>query len=92
MRALMETGRKQVILIGIETHICVYQTATELSEMGYEVEVVADAVSSRTPENKKGAPAAERNFDIIVDEHFAARRFNCRAGAATPIAITPLWD
>ena len=52
MQALMKTGRRQVLMIGIEAHVCVYQTAAELTEMGYEVEVVADAVSSRTAENK----------------------------------------
>ncbi|MFC2308547.1 MAG: hydrolase [Bacteroidota bacterium] len=43
---------KQVVLIGIETHICVYQTAVDLLRNGYEVFVVADAVSSRTSDNK----------------------------------------
>ena len=52
-RRLEESGRKQVLLAGIETHICVYQTARDLRERGYEVEVVADAVSSRTPSNKR---------------------------------------
>jgi nicotinamidase-related amidase len=40
-------NRKQVILCGIETHICVYQTCLELLEAGYEVFVVKDASSSR---------------------------------------------
>ena len=53
MQALMATNRRQVLLVGIEAHVCVYQTAVELTEMGYEVEVVADAVSSRTEENKR---------------------------------------
>ena len=44
----METGRKQVVIAGIETHVCVYQTAADLLAGPYEVEVVADAVSSRT--------------------------------------------
>ncbi len=45
--------RKQVLIAGIETHVCVYQTAMDLLERGYDVEVVADAVSSRTVENKR---------------------------------------
>lgn len=53
MQALNALNRKQVIVAGIETHVCVYQTAAELVEFGYEVEVVADAVSSRHIENKK---------------------------------------
>jgi nicotinamidase-related amidase len=44
---LYETRRKQVLLMGIETHICVYQTAVDLLAKGFEVHVVIDAVSSR---------------------------------------------
>jgi len=53
MEALKESGRQQVLVAGIETHICVYQTCAGLQDSGYEVQVVADAVSSRTLENKK---------------------------------------
>ena len=53
MQALNEVNRKQILITGIETHICVYQTAVDLVEMGYEVQVVTDAVSSRTAENKE---------------------------------------
>ena len=48
LKAVEETGRRQVLIGGIETHICVYQTAFGLQTLGYEVQVVADAVSSRT--------------------------------------------
>jgi len=51
--ALRNTGRKQVLLCGIETHVCVYQTALDLVEMGYETHVVSDCVSSRTPEDRQ---------------------------------------
>jgi len=51
--ALQGLNRKQILLTGIETHICVHQTALQLIDAGYEVQVVADAVSSRTPNNKK---------------------------------------
>jgi nicotinamidase-related amidase len=44
--------RKQVIVAGVETHVCVYQTVSDLLANGYEVTIVADAVSSRTVENK----------------------------------------
>lgn len=40
-------SRRQVLLAGIEAHVCVYQTAAELIQRGYEVGVVADAISSR---------------------------------------------
>jgi nicotinamidase-related amidase len=44
--------RHQVLIAGIEAHICVYQTAMALARAGYEVQVVSDGVSSREPENK----------------------------------------
>jgi nicotinamidase-related amidase len=44
--------RKQVLIAGIEAHICVYQTAMALTRAGYEVQVVGDGVASRDPENK----------------------------------------
>ncbi len=49
---LRETGRRQILLAGIETHICVYQTARDVLADGFYVEIVADAVASRTPQNK----------------------------------------
>jgi nicotinamidase-related amidase len=53
IEALEATGRKQVLVCGIETHICVYQTSRDLATRGYEVQVVADAVSSRKPLNRE---------------------------------------
>ena len=47
--------RKQVLICGIEAHICVYQTAMELLAKGYEVQIVADVVSSRTARNRDTA-------------------------------------
>jgi len=51
-KALEALKRRQVLIAGIEAHICVYQTAMALFRAGYEVQVVGDCVSSREPENK----------------------------------------
>ncbi len=40
-----------VILIGVETHICIYQSSAALLEMGYQPWIVADGVSSRSQDN-----------------------------------------
>ncbi len=53
MQAIAATKRNQVLMTGIETHICVYQTTRELLARGYDVEVVTDAVASRTLANKE---------------------------------------
>jgi len=53
MEALNGLGKRQALLAGIETHICVYQTARDLTRMGYDVEVAVDAVSSRTALDKE---------------------------------------
>jgi nicotinamidase-related amidase len=53
VEALEATGRRQVLLCGIETHVCVYQTAAGLIDMGYGTHVVLDAVSSRTARNRR---------------------------------------
>ena len=53
MDALNRTGRRQLLVTGIEAHVCVYQTTSELLQTDYQVEVVADAVSSRTEQNKR---------------------------------------
>ena len=56
--ALRALRKKQVLVCGIETHVCVYQTVRDLLAADYDVTVIADAVSSRTAANK--AIALER--------------------------------
>jgi nicotinamidase-related amidase len=46
-------GRRQALLCGIESHVCVSQTAHDLLDRGVEVHVARDAVSSRTVENRE---------------------------------------
>ncbi len=52
---LKSINKKQVILFGIETHICVLQTAFDLLTAGYEVFIVEDASDSRKESNKNAA-------------------------------------
>lgn len=47
LAALKETGRSQVIVTGMEAHVCVYQTVLGLLEEGYHVHLVRDAICSR---------------------------------------------
>jgi nicotinamidase-related amidase len=50
--AAKHIDRKQVIIAGVETHVCVYQTVCDLLAQNVDVWIVADAVSSRTAQNK----------------------------------------
>jgi nicotinamidase-related amidase len=66
LSALRNLDRKQILLTGIETHICVYQTARDLLESGYEVYLLSDAVSSRTEENRRLGIARMKDLGAIV--------------------------
>ncbi|MHC4647816.1 MAG: hydrolase [Planctomycetota bacterium] len=59
-------GRKQIMLCGIEAHVCIYQTALDLLRRGCEVHVLADAVSSRTLENKQIAIGRMQSEDVKI--------------------------
>jgi len=48
---LDSAGLKNIILTGVESHICIFQTCVSLIEKGYQVHVPQDAVDSRTDEN-----------------------------------------
>jgi hypothetical protein len=65
--AYLETlNKQQVLLCGLEAHVCVLQTAMDLIEQGKEVHLICDAVSSQRPHDR--AVAMERLKDIGV--HF----------------------
>lgn len=55
-------GKNTVILTGMETHICVYQTARDLIDSGYRVILVLDSVCSRIKDNK------ENGLDLMKSE------------------------
>lgn len=57
---------KDVVIFGIEAHVCVLKTALDALEKGCRVHVVADAVSSRTKDNKELAIERMRQSGIYV--------------------------
>lgn len=72
---LSSLKRKQIVVCGIETHVCVYQTVCDLREEQYDVQVVADAVSSRKETDKdlaleriRGTDATLTSTEMIVTE------------------------
>ena len=66
MRALSATNRKQVVIVGMEAHVCVLQTALDLVAQSYEVFVVEDAVCSRRLENYQNALDRMRQSGVAV--------------------------
>lgn len=63
---LHATRRDQVILCGIETHVCVYQTARDLLADGFQVIAAADAVSSRQISNRNLGLAYMRDLGVQI--------------------------
>ncbi len=65
-----KSGKKQIVIAGLETHICIMQTALDLQKEGYEVFVVADACSSRN--EMQSALGIQRllrnNVDVVTVE------------------------
>jgi nicotinamidase-related amidase len=75
MQELRALNPRNIIIAGIEAHICVYQTARDLVKATYHVEIIADAVGSRRIENKavglekcKGAGAGVTSVETVLFE------------------------
>jgi nicotinamidase-related amidase len=74
-------GRDQVLVCGIETHVCVNQTVLDLLDAGAEVQVAEDAVGSRTKENKRvGLHKMERAGAVMTSVETALFELLGRAG------------
>ncbi len=65
-KAIAATGRKQVIVVGIEAHVCVFQTVRDLLDRGYEVFACADAITSRFEEHRRVALQQMHDMGAIV--------------------------
>ncbi len=63
---LVSTGKRQIVLGGIEAHVCVLMSALDLLAAGYGVHVVADAVTSRTQANWRIAMDYLRQAGAVV--------------------------
>ena len=80
---LQRAGRKQILLAGIEAHVCIWQTALDLLDAGYEVQIVADAVSSRSAENREIAlRRLEQEGAKLTSTEMALFEMTVQAGTA----------
>jgi nicotinamidase-related amidase len=89
--ALESTGRRQVVIAGMETHVCVFQTARDLVGMGYEVHVCADAVTSRSEEHRRaGLDLCREAGAVITTAETAIFDLLHLAGTAEFKKVSPL--
>lgn len=89
--ALAKLDAKTLVLIGIETHICVCQTALEALRRGYDVHVVADAIGSRTTANRGiGLDRIRQAGGVITATELTIYEWVERADSAEFKLILPL--
>jgi nicotinamidase-related amidase len=89
-RALGATGRKSAVLMGMETHVCVLQTALDLLAAGHRVFVPQDAVCSRAGANwKVGLALAQQGGAVITSTETVIFQVLGRAGTPAFAAMQP---
>lgn len=59
-------GRRQIVVAGMETHVCVLQTGLDLIQAGYQVQLVADAVASRTDSDRDVGVGLFREAGAVI--------------------------
>lgn len=83
VEALERTGRRQLLIAGMETHICVCQTALAARRAGYDVHVAADACCSRSDRNHDYALDRLGTAGVVVSTSESAA-YELVAEAGTP--------
>ncbi|HEX3133275.1 MAG TPA: isochorismatase family protein [Planctomycetota bacterium] len=89
--AIDRHGRRQMVLAGIEAHVCVLTTAADLIARGFQVVLAGDAIASRDPNHVPMAIAAARDLGVLVlPTETIAMRWQRRAGVGAFKAIAQL--
>ncbi|MFP7674470.1 hydrolase [Marivita sp. S0852] len=90
-QAVEKSGRTQIILAGMEAHICVVQTAASLIEQNYEVFVVSDATASRTLDSEQACLARLSSSGVgIVTTEMVVFEWLGKAGTPAFKKLLPL--
>ncbi|MEA3363305.1 MAG: hydrolase [Thermodesulfobacteriota bacterium] len=63
---LEKSGSKQILIVGMETHVCVFQTVLDLLDRGYVVHLVRDAVSSRFKSDYDNAISSAAQAGAVI--------------------------
>ena len=89
--AIAGLGRQQLVLAGIEAHVCVLTTAADLVARGHQVVLAGDAIASRDPAHVPMAIAAARDLGVLVlPTETIVMRWQRQAGAGCFKAIAQL--
>ncbi len=89
--AIKKTGKRTLLLAGIETHICIFHTGANGLRLGYKVHVAADGVGSRTLFNwKTGINRLEKSGAVISSTEMIIFELLNRAGTSDFRALLPL--
>jgi nicotinamidase-related amidase len=79
--AVAASGRKTLVVAGIETHVCIFHTAAHALRLGYTVHVVGDAVTSRSAFNREtGLRRLDRAGAVITSTEMVTFEWLNRAG------------
>jgi len=90
-RAIAETGRKTLLLAGLEGHVCIFQTGVGALRLGYRVHVAQDAVTSRNGSDKQtGIHRLDRAGAVISSTEMIIFELLKRAGTKEFRALLPL--
>ncbi len=82
-RRILESGRRQVIVLGMEAHVCVFQTVRDLARGEFAVFLPEDAVLSRTEENRRvGLRLCEKSGATLTSAEAVV--FDLLGAAGTP--------
>jgi nicotinamidase-related amidase len=89
--AVRQTGRRTLLLAGLETHVCVFHTGAHALRLGYRVHVAADAVSSRSAFNRQiGLNRLEKAGAVISSTEMMTFELLQRAGTQEFRVLLPL--
>ncbi len=90
--ALADSGRRQIVLCGTETHVCVLQSALDFISAGYQVFVVAEACGSRRDSDKQLALGRlQQAGAVIVSREMVAFEWLQQAGTAQFRQLSKGW-
>jgi nicotinamidase-related amidase len=90
-RAIGETGRKTLLLAGIEGHVCIFHTGVGALRLGYRVHIAHDAVTSRSATDKQiGMQRLDRAGAVISSTEMITFELLKRAGTTEFHTLLPL--